>query len=260
MTDTRTSAFVLRTRPYGESDLIATLLTQDCGKLGGIAKGARRSRRRFAGGALQPFQHVQVRFSLGREHSLVLLHDARVVESYQVVGGDLIGYAWASYISELAEAMTPERDPCPDLFALYRGTVASIAGGNKAEPVAHHFILGLLGHAGWRPDFTTCGICSEPVTAYTRPVLDPRGSGIVCSRHEAESRGVDPFDPSFRPSRRVLDAPLLEYVRQAEKSMVFDCDSQVIETATALLDRLVDLHLGRPLKSRDFIKTLSHEI
>ena len=47
--ESRTSrAVVLRWRSYGESDKIATLLTEDAGKLTGIAKGAKNSRRRFA--------------------------------------------------------------------------------------------------------------------------------------------------------------------------------------------------------------------
>src|SRR6202030_1142492 len=42
-----TPAIVLRTRDYMESDRIVTLLTEQAGKLGGIAKGAKASRRRF---------------------------------------------------------------------------------------------------------------------------------------------------------------------------------------------------------------------
>ena len=42
-----TPAIVLRTRDYSESDRIVTLLTATAGKLGGIAKGAKASRRRF---------------------------------------------------------------------------------------------------------------------------------------------------------------------------------------------------------------------
>ena len=42
-----TPAIVLRTRDYAEADRIVTLLTRDVGKLSGIAKGAKASRRRF---------------------------------------------------------------------------------------------------------------------------------------------------------------------------------------------------------------------
>src|SRR5439155_1113679 len=56
-----TPALVLRTRPYGESDRIVTLITEQHGKVSGIAKGAKNSRRRFAG-TLEPFVHIQAVF------------------------------------------------------------------------------------------------------------------------------------------------------------------------------------------------------
>ena len=58
----KTKAIVLRSIDYGESDRILTFLTDDFGKLKGIAKGARRSRRRFAN-ALEPFSLSTLHFS-----------------------------------------------------------------------------------------------------------------------------------------------------------------------------------------------------
>src|SRR5260370_24620887 len=56
-----TPAIVLRTRDYMESDRIVTLLTEQMGNLGGIAKGAKASRRRFEH-RLEPFSHVMLYF------------------------------------------------------------------------------------------------------------------------------------------------------------------------------------------------------
>ena len=42
---------------YGESDKIVTFLTRDLGKVTGIAKGAKHSKRRFVN-VLEPFTHV----------------------------------------------------------------------------------------------------------------------------------------------------------------------------------------------------------
>jgi len=56
-----TPALVLRTRPFGESDRIVTLLTEQHGKVAGIAKGAKNSRRRFAG-TLEPFVLIRAVF------------------------------------------------------------------------------------------------------------------------------------------------------------------------------------------------------
>ena len=251
--DVSSHAFVLRTRPYGESDLIAVLLTRDHGKVSGIARGARRSRRRFAGPALQPFQELELRFARRPHSELAFLHECSILASHHHIADDLACFAWASYVCELTERMTAERDPCVEVYELFRATVEAFSGGGVAEPIAHHFILGLLDHAGWGPDFERCGICSREVSGELKPILDARGSGVICARHEAERFGRDPQDPEYRPSRRVITQPLLDYVRAARSGPSLDGAAEVAGEATALLDRLVDLHLGRPLQSRRFL-------
>lgn len=253
-----TRAFVLRSRNYAESDRILVLLSEDLGKVSAIAKGARRSVKRFAGGALEPFQELMVRLDRKPQFSLAFLHESRVLGSNQRLVADLDAFAWASYLTELTEVMTADRDPCRDLYALYRDVVGRL-GSEPAEPLAHHFVLGLLERSGWAPDFGVCGLCSEPVTDESRPILDARGSGVVCARHEAEAAGLDPDDPNFRPSRRVIDPALMAYVREATLDVPAPPDPAVGRLATALLERLVDLHLGKPLRSRAFLKTIAKE-
>jgi DNA repair protein RecO (recombination protein O) len=54
-----THAIVIRVSNYGESDKIVTFFTRDFGKIKGIAKGARRSRKRFQN-ALDLFSHLRL--------------------------------------------------------------------------------------------------------------------------------------------------------------------------------------------------------
>ncbi len=250
------AAFVLRSRAYGESDLIAVVLTKEEGKISAIAKGARRSRKRFAGGALEPFRELRLRITRKPYSSLALIHESRIVAPNQHIAADLEAFGWASYLSELTDAMIPERDPCPGIYALYRDVIRRLENEN-AEALGHHYILGLLDHSGWAPDFNVCRICAEEVGEYSKPILDHRGGGIICSVHEAESRGIEAGDPNFRPSRRIIEAPLLDYVRSARNAVLEAPDPRTGELATALLNRLVDLHLGRELKSRAFLAHLS---
>src|SRR5688572_1305063 len=256
MDEILTNAFVLRTRNYGESDRVVVLLTEDAGKVSAIAKGARRSVRRFAGGALEPFQQLAVRLDRKPAFSLAFLHESRVVHTNRSLAADLDAFAWASYLTELTEVMTVDRDPCRDLFGLYREVMARL-GQEVTEPLAHHFVLGLLDRSGWAPDFGICGICGEAVTDQSRPILDSRGSGVICSRHEAEQLGIDPEDSTFRPSRRVIGPDLMSYVRDAAFQIPPPPEPDVSRLATALLERLVDLHLARPLRSRAFLKSLA---
>ncbi len=252
MEDISTQAFVLRTRAYGESDVIAVFLTLDYGKISGIAKGARRSKKRFAGGVLEIFQHVDVRFARRPHSSLTFLHECRLLTSHHAIAADVTAFAWASYLCELTDAMTREHDKCPELFHLFERCLTSI-GSTSPEPFAHHYLLGLLDQCGWGPDFTACGLCGAEINEHTRPILDVRGSGIMCARHEADQRGMDPDDPAFAPTRRVINPELLAYVTATRDQPVTEAGHEVIADASLLFDRLVSLHVDKPLKSRRFL-------
>ncbi len=73
------AAIVLRTRDYSESDRIVTLLTSEAGKLGGIAKGAKQSRRRFER-KLEVFSHVMLYFRRRPHGELVFITRAEAAD------------------------------------------------------------------------------------------------------------------------------------------------------------------------------------
>ena len=56
----QSEAIVLRTYPLREADLLVTLFTRDEGRIKGVARSAKKSKRRF-GGALEPLTWVRTR-------------------------------------------------------------------------------------------------------------------------------------------------------------------------------------------------------
>ena len=103
-----TAAIVLRARDYSESDRIVTLLTREFGKLSGIAKGAKASRRRFER-KLEPFSHVNLFFRRRPQGQLVFITRAEPGESMPpALEDDLAKIALGSYMLELADALTSE--------------------------------------------------------------------------------------------------------------------------------------------------------
>src|SRR5579859_956123 len=77
----QSEAIVLRTSPLREADLLVTFLTRAQGKLRGVAKSAKRSKKRF-GGALEPLTVVNAHWEVrGSEHELVRLDSCDVLVS-----------------------------------------------------------------------------------------------------------------------------------------------------------------------------------
>src|SRR5260370_7651456 len=72
-------AIVLRTYPLRESDLLVTLFTRLEGKVRGVARAAKKSRRRF-GGALEPLTYIKVAYEDRERQDLARLHSCDVLQ------------------------------------------------------------------------------------------------------------------------------------------------------------------------------------
>src|ERR671924_166692 len=102
-----TQAIVLRARPFGESDKIVSLLTESHGKVTGVAKGAKRSRKRFVN-SLEPFSLVNLRFQDRPQRDLVFIIASDLARSYKQLASSLEKISFASYMVEITDGLIGE--------------------------------------------------------------------------------------------------------------------------------------------------------
>jgi len=76
-----TEAVVLRSYPLRESDLIVVLYTRRFGRVSGVARGARRSKSRFAG-TLESLSWAAAMFFSKKNAELVTIDSADLSESF----------------------------------------------------------------------------------------------------------------------------------------------------------------------------------
>src|SRR5689334_16596442 len=137
-----TDALILRTYKLGESDRIVVFLTRDRGKKRGVAKNARRSRRRF-GGALEPMTIGRVGYRERERRDLVFLDYIEAVRSpMRATTIDALGYT--EYFAELIDEWAQEADPNETLFRLGVSVVDALAAGVPVDPLARYFEFWLL--------------------------------------------------------------------------------------------------------------------
>ena len=168
-------ALVLRTYTLGETDRIVVLLTRDRGKKRGVARGARRSRKRFAG-ALEPLTRVQVGYVEREQRDLVQLNFAEPVRSPLSAPGDACTYA--SYFAELLDEWASENDPQERLFRLGVAVLEALTSGADAVVVARYFEYWLLRLEGVYPSVLACPRCGAGFGAGA--VLEGRSHWYVC--------------------------------------------------------------------------------
>ena len=81
MPSLKSEAVILQATDYAEFDKLVSFYTKSYGRIRGIAKGAKRSQRRF-GGALEPFTHDEVTFFEKEGHGLARLEDCRIINTF----------------------------------------------------------------------------------------------------------------------------------------------------------------------------------
>jgi len=181
-----TPAIVLRARDYMESDRIVTLLTEQMGKLGGIAKGAKASRRRFEH-RLEPFSHVMLYFRRRPHGQLVFITRAEAagLQAFRLED-DLGRLALGAYMLELAEALTSEDAEASGAYHLLAEALAALGAGEATTALRQAYELRMFRWAGFGMQFDRCRVCAEsqgesqvaPAAVY---FIIGRG-GIVCAR------------------------------------------------------------------------------
>lgn len=113
----RTEAVVLRSLEYGETSQIVTLFTRKRGKVGVMAKGARRPNSSF-GATLQPMAYTQVVFYYKPTRNLQILSESSHVTSFHRLRSTLQHITIGLRIVELVDALVEEEDPQPDVFSM----------------------------------------------------------------------------------------------------------------------------------------------
>lgn len=249
MREERTAAIVLRSRPHGESDKIVTFLTRDWGKVTGIAKGAKRSRRRFVN-VLEPFTHVQLRFRPGRTEDLAFIFGCDLIRSFRSPSRDLQRFALASYIVELVDVMIAGREAGQEIYTLLLQSLTVLEEHPFLPPLfLPAFELLLLTHVGYEPHLATCQQCGARMTGDETPLMfSPSLGGLLCPR--CRSRGG---------ATLLLTAETLHLLRTPkdaglERFLAITVSPRVYREARTLLTRLLSQHLSRPLKSLVFLE------
>jgi len=113
----RTEAVVLRSLDYGETSQIVTLFTREKGKLGVMAKGARKPDSSF-GATLQPMAYTQVVFYYKPTRTLQILSESSHVEAFHRLRRSLTPITIGLQVMELLDALMEEEDPQPEAFQL----------------------------------------------------------------------------------------------------------------------------------------------
>ena len=160
--------FVLHSYPYKETSLIVDMFTRDHGRIGLVAKGAKRPLSKLRG-VLQTFQPLSVSWS-GKS-------ELRTLIDAEWVGGMLplerTALLCGFYLNELLVKLLARDDRHPALFDHYVSTLNQLAHGEPAQIVLRKFERALLKETGVAADLSRCTTTRSRVEPGLDYVVDP---------------------------------------------------------------------------------------
>jgi DNA repair protein RecO (recombination protein O) len=175
-----TEAIILSCRDHGESDRFVLCYSEHAGKLKGIAKGARRSKKRFVH-TFEPCSLVRVSYHTRK--GFVWIEACSLLEPHLSLRVDLKRWGYASLVSEIMIEMVPEGESQPDLFSLLKETLTQLALSADPLNVVLLFLLRFRHIMGYLPSLERCEVCHRPLKSANFWWWQVSHGMLVCSEH-----------------------------------------------------------------------------
>ncbi len=180
MSSEKASSLVLRVTDFSETSLVVLLFTREFGKIGALAKGARRLKNPFES-ALDVLTHCRIVFLHKSSEALDLVTEAKLVRRFRPARNNLAGLYAGYYVAELLGELTDDNDPHPELFDLADETLAALAAGERVHRRLPRFELGALQFLGHAPALQRCAECGTAIDLTGRIAFGGIHGGVLCA-------------------------------------------------------------------------------
>lgn len=174
----KTRAIVLHRFAYSDSSFIVKALTEECGVVSFIIKGAKRKESPFKG-ALDPLALSEVVFRQNPSAELQFIKEASIVNWHGTMRQSLLNLAVAQVMAEVVLRYAPQGVPLPDEFQLLQTTLARLDSPTAPEGIFAQWLLDTCNLWGYHLEL---GMCSRCEGVLTEPAADffPESGALIC--------------------------------------------------------------------------------
>jgi DNA repair protein RecO (recombination protein O) len=181
---TKTRGVVLATRPFKESSLIVSLLTERLGRIKVLAKGIRRPKSRICG-ALEPFCLSEIIFYRREHKEIYNLGEVSVLEDFEGIRAYPEKVTAAMVLCEFYNKTLPAEETDPASFTLLLEFLEGLQATDVsvAKSLTFCYLLRALSKAGVRPHLDDCVRCHAVIDQDRRIDFSIAAGGVVCNKH-----------------------------------------------------------------------------
>ncbi|HTZ96535.1 MAG TPA: DNA repair protein RecO [Terriglobales bacterium] len=239
-------AIVLRTYPLREADLLVTLFTRLDGKVRGVARAAKKSRRRF-GAALEPMTYVRAYYDEREGHELTRLDSCDVLESPLALAMTYDRAVALGHVAELLDELLPEREGNDAVFRLVLAVLTGLRSGNVWLPITY-FELWMTRLMGYLPELSECIVCGRALNG-SRAFFHALADGLMCSE-DKRLASSEISSESRELSAQMFRAPLDSFAgNQWPKARAADLRKFLLQT--------LERHVEKKMQTAAMLEKLS---
>ena len=184
-----TDALIVRFVPYRDSDAIVHLFTERAGLVTAMARGARKSRRRFT--SLEPMHTLRITVEVSPAREMGTLVETEMSRLRLGMTGRLDAMEAAGQALRWVRRAAMSTSPEPGLWSELTGLLDALDDlGRTGDPWRELAGAGLrmLAVAGWALELERCVRCGRACPGDARAIIDVHAGGLVC--RQCGGRGV----------------------------------------------------------------------
>lgn len=239
----KTEGFVLKTMPFKESSLIASVLTKKFGKVKIIAKGCRRPKSKFCG-TLEVFNLAEIIYYKRESKDLYTLSDATVMDHFSDIRSNNIKVNAAMVLCEFFNKTLPleeiETVSYTHLFNFLQELKK--IDSHSIKPLTFCYLLIALAGAGFKPHLDSCVRCHNPINYNSKKIdFSISGGGVVCEN-------------DFDDTVVFLSSDTINLLKNIYRNKRIRIDAQQFKEIETLVPEYLHYHLNQVLNSLKFLK------
>lgn len=240
----KTDGLVVRQVNYKDNDQILTVLTKEHGLMTLKARGV-RSRSSRLKGACQLLAYSE--FTVFENSGFHTIDEANAIQMFPELRTDIELLSLASYFAQVAEVLSQEDMPNPELLALTLNAFYALCRRLcTPELVKAAFELRAACLGGYTPELSGCAVCGDPEPDR----FDVRG-GILCCASCSAGEGLRlPVSPGSLAAMRYLVSC------DAKRLFAFRLEGRAVKELCDLAETYLQTQLERGFYTLDFYKSL----
>ena len=236
---------VIRVVNYKDTDALLTVLTADHGKLTVKARGLRRKNSPL----VAPCQLLAYgEFTLFEYRGMYTINEAHSIELFTPLRKDLCKLSLGTYFAQVAEVLSQEDLPNPELLSLVLNCLFALSGLNESEAkIKAVFELRSACIAGYTPDLTACRYCADSYPDR----FDIAEGMLECTRCRGNAGGI-----RMPITAGILDAMRYICFSDSKRLFSFQVQTQTYEELSHITEGYLLTQLERGFSALDFYKSL----